>query len=424
MKDNLKSVEHRSHILDLYIDKTITRAQAATRLGVSEATVSVLKKKYLNGGKDALVHGHTGKVNCRRIDKIIEDRIVALYLERNKNGENFNFTHFAQYTKDNGSLYEATYGVELNERQVARILKRGGIKSPKGHRHDGKQASVHPLRPKSPYMGELIQVDACLHYFTTTNVKWTFHGAIDDATGLIVGAWFDMSETTIGYFHVLRSILDSYGIPKILYTDNRTTFISNKANKPDRDAKVQFARACRDLGIQIRTTSTPEAKGLVERLMRTVQDRLRSELIATEITDINEANEYLQNVFIPKYNQRYGRQPSSGKSVFSELDPQLKQNLDLILAIHHTRTILSGNAISINNRQYAPLDSSGKVKTLPLQTKVTVIETYTRQIVAIHYGGEYYHLKQIADRGKRYDIPPSKDHAWRRFAYGKAVRKC
>ena len=412
-KNNLKSMQHRAHILELYVNKKINRSQAAIRLGVSEATVSVLKKKYLSHGKESLVHGNTGRPSSRRIDKDIEHRLVALYIKRNEHGEDFNFTHFTQYTKDNGSFYEATYGVELNERQVARILRRNGLKSPKGHRRDKKQVEVHPLRPKSPYAGELIQVDACLHHFTTSYVKWTFHGAIDDATGLIVGAWFDVSETTTGYFHVLRSILYSYGLPKMLYTDNRTTFIYSRANTPDKDARVQFARACKELGIRIRTTSIPEAKGLVERLMRTVQDRLRSELIAGSITDINQANSYLQDIFIPRYNKRYGKPPSSGKSVFSSLDPQLKQNLDLILAIHHTRTILSGNIISINNRQYVPIDSNGKVKTLPLQTKVTVIETYRGQIAAIYYEGKYYHLKQIADHGKHSDIPPSKDHPWR-----------
>lgn len=183
---------------------------------------------------------------------------------------------------------------------------------------------------------------------------------------------------------------------------------------------MQFRRACQTLGIELITTSTAQAKGRVERFMRTAQDRLSNELKANGISSIDQANDYLKQVFIPSHNQRYGAPPGSSQSVFSELEPQLKQNLDYILALHHTRTILNGNVISYHGKQYLPIETNGEICLLPSGIKVKVIATYDQQPITILHQGKYYRLKHIGSN-KHY-VAPGSNHPWRRFVYGSKKR--
>ena len=176
--------------------------------------------------------------------------------------------------------------------------------------------------------------------------------------------------------------------------------------------------------------------------MRTAQDRLSNELKANGISSIDQANDYLKQVFIPSHNQRYGAPPGSSQSVFSELESQLKQNLDYILALHHTRTILNGNVISYHGKQYLPIEANGEIYLLPSGTKVKVVATYDQQPIAILrfvfvfaiilvatydqqpiailHQRKYYQLKHIGNN-KHYATPGS-NHPWRRFIYGSKKR--
>ena len=117
-----------------------------------------------------------------------------------------------------------------------------------------------------------------------------------------------------------------------------------------------------------------------------------------------------------------GREPSSKKSVFVELDAQIRQNLDFILALHHIKSILSGNTISHKNKQYLPIKPDGGILVLPVKTKVTLVETYKHQVIAILYNGDYYEPKQVADVGGRFSMSPGDDHPWKKFRYGKAAK--
>ena len=118
----------------------------------------------------------------------------------------------------------------------------------------------------------------------------------DDDTGMIVGAWFDKQETLSGYYHVFRQILTDYGIPYMFYTDRRTIFEYRQKNSPslENDTFTQFGYACKQLGVDLKTTSIPQAKGRIERLFGTLQSRLPAELQLAGISTIEQANELVQ----------------------------------------------------------------------------------------------------------------------------------
>lgn len=150
--------------------------------------------------------------------------------------------------------------------------------------------------PKMPLFCEMLQMDASVHlWFGDT--KTQLHIAVDDATGQILGAYFDEQETLSGYYHVLHQVLTGYGIPYQFFTDNRTVFEYKKKHETalEKDTFTQFEYACKQLGIDIRTSSVAQAKGRVERMFGTLQSRLPVELRLSNVSSIEEANEFLNS---------------------------------------------------------------------------------------------------------------------------------
>jgi len=163
-----------------------------------------------------------------------------------------------------------------------------------------------------------------LHFYIDFNnwfgdAKSCLHLAIDKATSIIVGAYFDKQEMLNGYYHVFYQILTNYGIPYKFITDNRTVFNYMPLNPDkrtiDKDVLTQYGYACKQLGIELETSSVSQAKVLIERTNGTFQGRLVNELKLHGITTIEEANKYLIDVFVPYFNQRFAMDYTKFKSV-------------------------------------------------------------------------------------------------------------
>ena len=176
---------------------------------------------------------------------------------------------------------------------------------------------------------------------------------MDDATGEVVGAYFDEQETLNGYYNVIYQILTNYGIPALFYTDRRTVFEYKRKNNAfdDEDTFTQFSYACHNLGIDIKTTSVAQAKGRIERLNQTFQSRLPIELRRAHITDIESANEFLKS-YLKKFNDQFALHLNTTKSVF-EAQPSLEK-INCTLAVLSPRKIDSGHSIRYKNKIYIP----------------------------------------------------------------------
>ena len=230
-------------------------------------------------------------------------QVVQVHLSRDLYRTRYygcNLTHYSE-------LLEENEHIKVSVSTISSILRKEFILSPKATRSSKKamkkelkalqsktkskkkvaaiQSSIllledsHPRRPRCAYFGEMLQMDASIHlWFGDT--KTPLHIAVDDATGQILGAYFDEQETLNGYYHVLHQILNSYGIPYQFFTDNRTVFEYKKKNETsvEKDTFTQFGYACKQLGLDIRTSSVAQAKGRVERMFGTLQSRLPVEL--------------------------------------------------------------------------------------------------------------------------------------------------
>lgn len=258
------------------------------------------------------------------------------------------------------------------------------------------------------------------------NTKINLHLAIDDATGCVVGAYFDTEETLDGYYHIFHQILLKYGIPYSFLTDNRTVFIYNSQNDKsvENNYHTQFAYACKQLGVEIKTSSVPQSKGRIERLNATFQSRLPIELRLANITTLEEANIYLKK-YISKYNKKFSLPIRKFKSVFEEAPS--KQKLNYILAVLSERKIDSGHSIKFKNKFYRLLDGGGNQVFFKNGTEVIVIQAFNKKLYA-SLDDKVYALDEIQTHqssSKNFDndntkvkktkkhIPPM-NHPWRK----------
>ena len=307
------------------VDHKGNKNRAAQKLGISRRQVDRLIIIYKEKGKSGFVHGNRGHVPPKTLDKSISENIILLY--KNKYYD-FNFNHFKKFLETKENIF-------VSYKFIYNTLTKEGILSPKARKktkreyakqkllkekkinlamseeqintivnHEVALEDSHPRCEKPKYFGEIIEQDGSIHVWFG-GIKTCLHLAIDKATSTIVGAWFDYQETLNGYYHVLYQILTKYGIPYKFFTDNRTVFnyISLNPDKrtSDKDVLTQYGYACKQLGIDLGTSSVSQAKGLIERTNGTFQGRLVQELRLENITTIEEANKYLTEVFVPEF---------------------------------------------------------------------------------------------------------------------------
>ena len=351
------------------------KERAALTLGCTIRHINRMLAGYKTYGKVYFVHGNKGRQPANTIQNDVKITIIDLYRSKYYDA---NFTHFTE-------LLDRHEGISLSVSSVSKILESEYILSPKvtrakhkriiKHLKDLKKAAktqteadaiqtnlvaaqdAHTRRPRAPYFGELLQMDATSYEWIPGSI-WHLHLAIDDATGRIVGAWFDTQETLNGYYHVFQQILTDYGIPYKFFTDRRTVFTYKKKNSPslDEDTYTQFAYACHQLGVELESSSIPQAKGRVERFNQTLQSRLPIELRLAGITTIEAANEFL-NLQVKEFNAKFSLPFNTIKSVFEEQPSNEKINLTLATLCE--RTVDTGHCLRHSNSYYKMLDKNG-----------------------------------------------------------------
>jgi len=429
-------------------DGHITKAGAAVRIGCTTRHINRLLKKYQQEGKAGFIHGNTDRKPAHALSNQQKMDIISIY---NNKYWDTNFTHCCE-------LLEKHDGIKISPSCLRQILYNEFILSPRATKRTRKQmnkllrdmqkdaktkkekdliqASIiliedaHSRRSRCAYFGEMIQMDASVHLWFGDH-KVHLHAAIDDSTGKIVGAHFDDQETLKGYYHVLYQILNKYGIPHMFYTDNRTVFeYKNKKMKDvGKDTFTQFSYACKQLGIEIKTTSVAQAKGRVERLFQTLQSRLPVELRLEGITTIKEANVFLDS-YIQEYNAKFALPINHNKSVF-EKQPDLS-TMHQILAVLSPRVIDSGHCIKFENKYYKTMDAQGLQVYYHRGVKGLVIKTFTSELlfstndkiyaldeIPIHEAASRnFDFKPAAGKPVKRNIP-SPRHPWREKMFNK-----
>jgi transposase len=401
------------------VDHGLSKERASIKLNLSIRQINRLIKIYKEKGKSGFVHGNRSKKPAISIDKSISDDIILLY--RNKY-QGFNFKHFQEYL-------ESDENISVSYTCVYQTLMRNGITSPRIRKNTRKRLAKekleaekklenktdeeievivnhevaledsHPRGEKPKYFGELTEMDGSIHLWFGDK-KACLHLAADKATNTIVGAYFDWQETLKGYYTIFKQILENYGIPAKFKTDNRTVFYYHMLNDDkrtsDKDVLTQFGYACKQLGVDLETTSVSQAKGLIERDNGTFQDRLVSELRLNNITTIEEANKYLIEVFVPKFNSKFALDRKKFKSVY--VTAPSSEEINYTLAILTPRKIDNGNSIKYYNSYYQPFEN-GKLKCFRPRTECLVIKAFDGELF-VTIDEKIYELRKLESHEK------------------------
>lgn len=285
---------------------------------------------------------------------------------------------------------------------------------------------AHTRRPNNLYVfGQEVQMDACEKVWFGDIVTY-LHLAIDKGTNKVLGGWFEYEEVTRGYFVILFNMIVNYGIPAKIKADNRSTFSANKTQvNKSKKFFTQFGKICEELNIVLETTSIATAKANIERNNRTFKDRLIAELRHEQISDIDTANKYLNETFIPYMNRKFSYVIDSNTSKMRPNNYSI-QELNLIISEKFTRIIDNASAIKYNNKYYLPADpDTGEVVHFMRKTECTFIITYNAEYwckienkyyILIELEGRDTIMKKEIDNDKPVEkkqyIPP-KNHPWR-----------
>jgi len=276
----------------------LVNAEASGLLGLSVRQVQRLHAAYGERGAAALVHGNRGRPSARALDPELAARVVALAKGK--------YTGFNQHHLTEKLAEEE--GVQLSRPTIHRILKAAGIAAPRRRRPPRHRQR----RDRFPREGMLLQVDASRHDWLEGRGPWlSLVGGIDDATGRVPWAAFHEKEDAFGYFQLLREVVHRYGIPLSLYSDRHSIFVQTEDREltleeqlAGRRHPTQFGRLLEELGVQLILARSPQAKGRVERLWGTFQDRLSSELRLAGAGTQEQADQVLSG-YLPRHNRRF-----------------------------------------------------------------------------------------------------------------------
>jgi len=194
----------------------------------------------------------------------------------------------------------------------------------------------------------MVQIDGSPHRWLTGHLPFCLTAAIDDATGRFLAGKFTPTETTFAAMDVVEKVVKKYGCFQMLYSDKAGIYGGGK-----RDGFSNMNRAMENLGIISLQANSPQAKGKVERLFGTLQDRLTSEMRLRRIRTIDEANEYLENEFIDYFNERFARQAVDSQPAYRPLNESVE--LNEVFTMRDDRVIKSGHVVNYNSDQYVIL---------------------------------------------------------------------
>jgi len=346
--------------------------RAASLLNLTPRHVKRLKSRLRQGGEAALAHASRGRPSHRRLPQRVRDRI--LHLARSTYA-GFNDHHLCE------KLVEKE-GFSLGRETLRRLLRSAGIGSPRKRR-----APTHRQRRLARAReGEMLLLDASLHHWLQDRgPQLTLLGFHDDATRKVLAAEFFLSEDARGYFRLLQGLLRRFGVPLSFYGDRHSVFVRNddhwsvQEQLAGRRQPTQFGRALQQLGITYIAAQSPQAKGRIERLWGTFQDRLTSELRLAAAHDLDTANQVLRH-FLPDHNRRFAHTPRDAKKLGVPL-PKI-----LIASVAFVMNATSATIMSCNGTGAASRSRLSRNASASLVQKCNSAN-HSKERVSIYYAG-------------------------------------
>jgi len=394
----------RLHIIHEALEERITQKEAAALASLSERQIRRLIRRIREEGDEGLCHRSRGKASNRRISQKIKERALKLFKQEYSD---FNLAHASELLAD-------THGIALHRETLRLWLREAEIpyKKRKARKH-------RQWRERKSHFGELIQIDGSHHdWFEGRGPTCVFMGYIDDATGTVSGRFYAY-EGTIPALDSMKRYIMRFGLPQSVYLDKHAAYKSKgeptlEEQLAGQEPMSQFERSLAELEVEVIHANSPQAKGRVERLFRTLQDRLVKEMRLARIKGVEEANEFLRT-FLPRYNRKFK------KPALSQADlhrPALQsRELDRILCIKEERTLRNDFTVMHNSKLY-------QIENITRAKKVVVEEWLDGSLRISHKGQnlEYRKIESLVkekaqvtclrEKKRRWVPPPT--HPWKK----------
>lgn len=362
-----KQDARRITIVDESLTGRFSNLQAAALLHLSVRQVQRLKRKDRLAGSLSLLHQNRGHSPANSLDPLTRSLIVRIYRQELSD---YNFSHACDVMAEEKDLF-------VSRSTVSRVLRSDGLTSPKAKRRPKR----HRSRDARKHEGDMAQMDASSFDWLSNGTYLHLHGAVDDATDKVLALHLEKEETFDGYCELLFQMNASSHLPRELYVDHRGVFSVNKKVRHRLTLEeelagkttdpTQFGRAMSSLGILLILANSSQAKGRIERLWETLQDRLPKDLKRHGISTVDDANAFFRK-YIPYYNRKFAVLPLLPEPFYLPHVPQ--PELDLVLAFHSLRRLDQGLSFSFNCLKYVlPLYCADKKVPASPHDLVTVV---------------------------------------------------
>jgi transposase len=393
------------HVIHKVLEGSLTQRQAAEVVSLSERQIRRIMKRIGTEGDKGIQHRSRGKESNRRLPEKLVERVVQLYQGKY---QGFGPTLMAE------KLLELE-GIEVSKETVRRWLIEAG------QWEKGRKVRTHrQWRERKGCLGEMLQLDGSHHdWFEGRRPKCVLMGYIDDATNKVYGRFYEY-EGTIPAMDSFQRYIRKHGIPMSLYMDKHTTYKSTA--EPSIEEEIngtmplsEFGRALTELAVEIIHAHSPQAKGRIERLFKTLQDRLVKEMTLRGIHTLDEANRYLDS-YLSAHNKRFAVKAKERDDLHRDIPKGL--DLDKILCIRTVRTLRNDFTIAHDRKLYQIQDT--------VKSKKVLVEEKTDGKMLITYNDVRLKFAEITARPEkqqklkcvthhRKGHTPSVDHPWRKY---------
>jgi len=376
----------RDNLLNQVKNKEIRLKEASVILGICYRQTLRLFKKFKESGLKGIIKKYNNAGKNLKLDEFTKVKALKL---RKELYYDFNILHYKE-------KLEEEHDIAFSYETVRQMLINENKHIPK------KRKKVYRRRRRMPKAGMLVQMDSSEHLWLP-EIKEKYHliAGIDDATSNVPFAFFAPFDTTFANMHNIRKIIEAEGLFEALYVDKASHFKTTRheglhQNVNNEQQSTNIGMALKELGITLILANSPQAKGRIERLFRTFQDRLIKEMRLKGIKDYDEANKYLHEKFLPWYNKRFS---IAAPNAYNDL-PEDK-NLDLIFTKRETRKVKKDNTISF----YGQLIQLPKSQATLSYTKPNVeIRFNDKQELFVVYKNKIIHKTRLSKEIKESEL--------------------
>lgn len=402
-------------VIKRLIKKEINGTEAAKQLFLSVRQVKNLKARVKTCGVKGIIHGSRGRPSNRRISR---DKIKEIEKIIKNNYYDFGPSFASEKLEEN-------HRIKIGKETLRQLMIKWQLWNPKPRK---KNKEWRAWRQRKEQYGEMEQFDGSYHlWFEDRSEKCCLLASIDDATGKITKLKFTSDEGTLPVFSFWKPYVEKHGKPLSIYLDRLRTYKQNlKSVFDDPNCLTQFQRAMEtDLGIKIIHAFSPQAKGRAERLFKTLQDRLIKELRLAGISTIEEANEFVGKVFIPRFNDKFAVLAQKKGNLHKPLTKFEKDNLDKIFSVRKIRVVNNDFTIKFEGKWYQLAE---KQPCLVLRKDKVVVEQRIDGSMRMSLRNKYLDYMVLPERPKKVNMKimaltrkksnwkPPVNHPWRRFS--------